>query len=78
MKYTTLGKTGLNVSVVGLGGIPVQRTDKAEAVEIVKACMEQGVLCLTAKDRVRLLPPLNIPMDLLQKAIAIVKAACAE
>ena len=27
MKYTTLGKTGLNVSVVGLGGIPVQRTD---------------------------------------------------
>ena len=35
MKYTTLGKTGLKVSVVGLGGIPVQRTDKAEAVEIV-------------------------------------------
>lgn len=43
MKYTTLGKTGLKVSVVGLGGIPVQRTDKEEAVEIVKACMEQGV-----------------------------------
>ena len=43
MKYTTLGKTGLKVSVVGLGGIPVQRTDKAEAVEIVKACMEQGI-----------------------------------
>ncbi len=43
MKYTTLGKTGLNVSVVGLGGIPVQRTDKAEAVEIVNACMEQGI-----------------------------------
>lgn len=43
MKYTTLGKTGLKVSVVGLGGIPVQRTDLAEAKEIVKACMEQGV-----------------------------------
>ena len=43
MKYTTLGKTGLKVSVVGLGGIPVQRTDKAEAVEIVNACMEQGI-----------------------------------
>ena len=43
MKYTTLGKTGLQVSVVGLGGIPVQRTDKAEAVEIVNACMEQGI-----------------------------------
>ena len=37
MKYTTLGKTGLKVSVVGLGGIPVQRTDKAVAVEIVNA-----------------------------------------
>lgn len=43
MKYTVLGKTGLNVSVVGLGGIPVQRTDKDGAVEIVKACMERGV-----------------------------------
>lgn len=43
MKYTTLGKTGLKVSVIGLGGIPVQRTDKAEAVEIVNACMEQGI-----------------------------------
>ena len=27
MKYTTLGKSGLTVSVVGLGGIPVQRID---------------------------------------------------
>ena len=43
MKYTTLGKTGLNVSVVGLGGIPVQRTDQAEAFEIVKECMKQGI-----------------------------------
>lgn len=36
-------KTGLQVSVVGLGGIPVQRTDKNGAVEIVEACMKQGV-----------------------------------
>ncbi len=43
MKYTTLGKTGLKVSVIGLGGIPVQRTDQAEAAEIVNACMEQGI-----------------------------------
>ena len=43
MKYTTLGKTGLNVSIVGLGGIPVQRTDQTEAHEIVKECMQQGI-----------------------------------
>ena len=46
------------------------------AGEVVAACREQGVLVLTAKDRVRLLPPLNIPMELLQKAVEIIKAAC--
>lgn len=43
MKYTTLGKTGLKISVVGLGGLPVQRTNQEGANEIVKACMEQGI-----------------------------------
>ena len=43
MKYTTLGKTGLKVSVVGLGGLPVQRTNQEEAYEIVKVCMNQGI-----------------------------------
>ncbi len=43
MKYGILGKTGLEVSVVGLGGIPVQRTDKEGAAEIVRACMERGI-----------------------------------
>jgi len=46
------------------------------AGEVVAACREQGVLVLTAKDRVRLLPPLNIPMELLQKAVEIIKTAC--
>ena len=46
------------------------------AGDVVKACMEQGVLCLTAKDKVRLLPALNIPMDQLAKALSIVKEAC--
>ena len=47
------------------------------AGDVVKACMENGVLCLTAKDKVRLLPALNIPKDVLAKAIEIIKGACA-
>ena len=43
MKYVTLGKTGLKVSAVGLGGIPIQRTTKEEAVEVVNECMIQGI-----------------------------------
>jgi len=34
------------------------------------------VLCLTAKDKVRLLPALNIPMDVLEKAVSVIKDAC--
>ncbi len=47
------------------------------AGEVVKACMENGVLCLTAKTRVRLLPALNIPEDLLRKAADVILKAAA-
>ncbi len=47
------------------------------AGEVVTACRENGVLCLTAKDKVRLLPALNIPDDLLLRAADVIKAACA-
>ena len=64
-------------SVSGLGlmiGIKTVRPAK----EIVMECMDNGVLCLTAKDKVRLLPALNIPMDVLKEAIDVIKAACAK
>ena len=48
------------------------------AKEVVAACMDKGVLCLTAKDKVRLLPALNIPMEDLEKAVAVIKAVCAD
>ena len=62
-------------SVSGMGlmiGIETERPAK----DVVSACMEKGVLCLTAKTKVRLLPALNIPMDVLQEAIEILKSAC--
>ena len=61
-------------SVTGMGLMIGIKTAKP-AREVVLACMEQGVLCLTAKDKVRLLPPLNIPMEQLEKAIAVIKTA---
>ena len=62
-------------SVTGKGLMIGIKTDKS-AKDIVNACIEKGVLCLTAKDKVRLLPALNIPMDVLESAIAVIKEAC--
>jgi len=39
--------------------------------------MEQGVLVLSAKSKLRLLPPLNIPYDKLEKAVSVIKKACS-
>lgn len=62
-------------SVSGLGLMLGIKTTKP-ATEVVKQCMEKGVLCLTAKDKVRLLPALNIPMDILKEAVDIIKSCC--
>ncbi len=43
------------------------------AKDVIAGCRENGVLVLSAKDKVRLLPALNIPMDQLKKAIDILK-----
>ncbi len=62
-------------SITGKGLMIGIKTNK-EAKEVVAACRQQGVLCLTAKDKVRLLPPLNIPMELLKQAVEVIQAAC--
>ena len=62
-------------SVSGMG-LMIGIKTKKPAKEVVLACMEQGVLTLTAKDKVRLLPALNIPMEKLDKAVAVIKDAC--
>ena len=64
-------------SVCGMGLMIGIKTVKP-AKEVVAACMDKGVLCLTAKDKVRLLPALNIPMEDLEKAVAVIKAVCAD
>lgn len=64
-------------SVSGMGLMIGIKTEK-DAKSVVTACMEKGVICLTAKDKVRLLPALNIPMDVLKQAIDVIKSVCAE
>ena len=64
-------------SVSGLGlmiGIETERP----AAEIIDECRENGVLIIKAKQKLRLLPALNIDMELLKKSIQIIKEACAK
>ena len=48
---------------------------KKDAKNIMKYCQDKGLLVLTAKDKVRLLPPLNISNDELEKGLDILKEA---
>ena len=63
-------------SVSGLGLMIGIETDRP-AKNVVMECMDKGVLCLTAKTKVRLLPALNIPMDVLKEAIETIQSVCA-
>lgn len=64
------------VSVSGLGLMLGIKTEKA-AAEVIAACREKGVIVIKAKDKIRLLPALNIPMEQLKKAVAVIKECCA-
>ena len=70
------GSKGIK-SVTGLGlmiGIECERP----ASDIIDECRENGVLVIKAKQKIRLLPALNIDDDKLIKAIKILKEACAK
>lgn len=63
-------------SLSGMGlmiGIKAEKPAKQAAAE----CLEKGVLVLTAKDKIRLLPALNIPFEELKKAVQVIKEVCA-
>lgn len=62
-------------NVTGLGLMIGVKTVKPVG-EVVNECIENGVLCLTAKDKLRLLPALNIPNELLYKAVDVITNAC--
>lgn len=43
MDKRRLGKTNLNISAVGFGGIPIQKLDKESAIELIKCAVENGI-----------------------------------
>ena len=63
-------------TVSGMGLMVGLETEK-DAKEIVTLCREKGVLVLTAKTKVRLLPPLNITAEELETAVNVIKE-CAK
>jgi acetylornithine/N-succinyldiaminopimelate aminotransferase len=75
--FNKLGKMKGVISVSGRGlmvGIKTERNAK----EVVMECLQKGVMCLTAKDKVRLLPALNISYELLDKALSVIAEVCAK
>lgn len=46
METVRLGRTDLEVSRVGFGGIPIQRLTEAEAIRVVERCLDLGVTLL--------------------------------
>ena len=67
-EYVRKRLTDAGFAVSGMG-LMIGIETKKPVSEVLAACMEKGVLCLSAKEKLRLLPPLNIPMDVLEEAV---------
>ena len=76
VKHAIEGKLGV-VGVSGMGlMIGIETT--VDPKEVIAKCLEKGVVCLSAKNKVRLLPALNIPQEQLEKAITILADVIGE
>ena len=70
------GASGI-LSVSGKG-LMIGIKTSAPVGGVIAKCIEKGVLCLSAKDKLRLLPALNISWEELKKAVEIIKDVCGE
>ena len=59
--------------VDGLGLMLGIRLKTKTAADVCKECLDNGLLVLTAKEKLRLLPPLNITKDEIDKGLSILK-----
>ena len=51
--------------------VGIELDEKLKAVDVAKKCMENGLIPLTAKAKIRLLPPLNIDLETFDKGLDI-------
>ncbi|MBQ6848430.1 MAG: aspartate aminotransferase family protein [Clostridia bacterium] len=72
--FQRLGEAEGVKSVSGMGLMIGIECEKPVG-EVIAACRERGVLVLSAKNKLRLLPPLNIPMPLLMEAVHLIMEA---
>ncbi len=64
------------VTAVDGMGLMLGITTKRPVDEVVKDCMDKGLLVIKAKQKLRLLPALNIEWDTLKQAVEIIKTVC--
>ena len=59
--------------VDGMGLMLGIRLKTKNSADVCRACLDKGLLALTAKTKLRLLPPLNVTYDEIDKAVGIIK-----
>ena len=75
--FTHLGRIRNVVNVTGLGlmiGLEIAKN----AREVAEKCLDRGLIVLTAKDRIRLLPPLTIKKDEMDFGLKILNEVLSE
>ncbi|MDD5986803.1 MAG: aspartate aminotransferase family protein [Eubacteriales bacterium] len=61
--------------ISGLGLMIGFRVAGRASADVVKDCMKKGLMMLTAKDKVRLLPPLTITKEEMDRGLAVLRSA---
>lgn len=69
--WQKLGEMDAVDHVDGMGLMIGVQLKSGDAHDIAKKCLENGLLILTAKDKLRFLPPLNISYEEIDKGLAI-------
>lgn len=75
--YTEMNKLSKVSKVSGMGMMIGIKTDKP-ARAVAERCIEKGLFVLTAHDKIRLLPPLNITDEELEKGLKILREVIEE